>query len=67
MATDQRTLIPDAACGALNLGEAVLPADTTVGGFRIRSALHEGGMAVLYDVEAAGASDAPASPPPSRC
>ena len=45
MATDQRTLVPDAASGALNFGETVLPASTTVGGYRIRGCL------VVFEVE----------------
>jgi len=42
------------------LGEGMLEAGTAVGGFRVRSLLHEGGMALLYDVEpAAGAAPFP--------
>lgn len=42
------------------IGESRLPAGAEVGGFRVQALLHEGGMALLYAVEAAG--DAP--PPP---
>lgn len=44
------------------LGEGVLAAGTAVGGFRVRGLLHEGGMALLYDVEAADATAAPPFP-----
>lgn len=44
----------------MNLGQSVLATGTEVGGFRIRGTLHEGGMALLYAVDAVGAT----SPPP---
>ncbi|MBI4989974.1 MAG: universal stress protein [Rhodocyclales bacterium] len=62
MATDHRTLAPASASGASNLGEGVLAAGTALGGFRIRDTLHEGGMAVLYTVEATGSSEPPPFP-----
>jgi nucleotide-binding universal stress UspA family protein len=38
------------------LGEHPLAAGATVGGYRVRGLLHEGGMALLYDVEAIDAT-----------
>lgn len=42
----------------MNLGEGPLPDGAEVGGFRVRGLLHEGGMALLYDVEAADGTPA---------
>jgi len=39
------------------LGEGPLPADREVGGYRVRGLLHEGGMALLYDVESCDADE----------
>lgn len=46
----------------MNLGQSVLAAGTAVGGFRIQGTLHEGGMALLYAVDAPGASAPPSFP-----
>lgn len=46
----------------MNLGQSVLAAGTAVGGFRIQGTLHEGGMALLYGVDAPGASAPPSFP-----
>lgn len=45
----------------MSLGESFLPEGAEVGGFRVRGMLHEGGMAVLYDVDAPE-GDAPPFP-----
>jgi nucleotide-binding universal stress UspA family protein len=46
----------------MNLGQSVLAAGSAVGGFRIQGTLHEGGMALLYAVDAPGASAPPSFP-----